>query len=214
MADMLLLLPCSHFIAEKGGSPPRSSVTTDGRGRGGRDNETATLCSAQQKASPASTEALQMLVATFGLSSGVQGGGYGMASTKFIDPEKHVSYKLGHGTASRWRLVDDGLNLATICITPDCPAFRQYVYVPVGVGHFNIIEKIITVECPICHQQAEDASNMGFRRAKFVITGIKENREKVKVEGQTNEGEYYTFDSTGSCQWLVLKAEVEIIQQK
>jgi hypothetical protein len=112
-----------------------------------------------------------------------------------------------------YRRVISGLNIQGECRNETCQANRKVVYIPRGMGDFNIAKEKHQSRCPACEQKIpfEAVNNLGFWNCKYQIDGKRadlppstEDTEKPK-EGIAELERYTTFQAGKDCAWEYLE---------
>ena len=95
-----------------------------------------------------------------------------------------------------YRRVDYGLNVQAVCSNPNCKAYNDCIYCPLGfVCSYNIIKNLDQIKCPACKEEVYP-KNFGFLNCKYKAeyTIYKDNSKmEGEVEGEAGE-KYKTFD--------------------
>lgn len=85
--------------------------------------------------------------------------------------------------APAYRETSDGLNLFVYCMNPHCEIAFDYYIVVKGYGHFDIMEEITGIKCPICYSVKKDLRNIGFVKSKWKYKGLLKNKKDSRIEG-------------------------------
>lgn len=113
-------------------------------------------------------------------------------------------------TGPEYRTVQPGLSFRSKCKTEGCVANGDVIDVNRGFGHFTINRVAMTLECPICKNRAEPATNCGFYRAQWVFTGILwPSGEEKEIKGKTMTEEFYTWKEDDNTDWAFLEVQVD-----
>lgn len=75
----------------------------------------------------------------------------------------------------RWKTVTIGLNLMATCSTNTCEAFKQIVYIPMGLGTFDMMTVSSRATCPQCKNPFENLQKIKwcFWNCLYAGTGRK-----------------------------------------
>lgn len=111
-------------------------------------------------------------------------------------------------SAPDFRRIKTGLNLRGICITKECKAENQTIWIQKGIGTFNICEEIYESKCPQCNKTAGKIDNLGFYNCLYSVKGLQTEPELIRVEQNdivANDKRFTTFFSTGAlARWATL----------
>lgn len=124
-----------------------------------------------------------------------------------LETKKRVNFS---SDAPFYRRVCQGLNLQGSCKTPTCDAFKKVVFIPKGLGNFNIAKEVCRAPCPACDKTLghTDVNNIGFWNCKYTIDGSREGKEVLKTDIAGRE-HYTTFKTGNEVTWNYLEVKVE-----
>lgn len=98
-------------------------------------------------------------------------------------------------TAPKWRLVKKGLNLCGKCVTPGCDAQNKQIWIPYGIGVFNINKLVHISKCPCCQKEASEVDNIGYYCCNVEFFGKVKGASECfrKVDTQNDDSCIKTF---------------------
>ena len=144
--------------------------------------------------------------------------GGGIASLKLADISKEKIKYLKFGkTGSKYRYVDEGLNIFGICNYPKCEAHKkEVIYIPKKMVlednkffKYSVNNEIKNIVCPVCNKIIKPKT-IGFYRCEYQIKGEKiENGDLVKYDSKPKETkddkfEYFDPEENGEADWTEL----------
>ena len=127
-------------------------------------------------------------------------GGFGGFQIVDISQNK-VKYIPFSKSAPKYRIVDNGLNIKSICKNPSCEANGQVIFIIIGfVEEWDLFQNMKNIKCPICTKKVVP-KNFGFSRCKYIIKYTKvENDEPIddEVKNETTGDKFQLFDEDES----------------
>jgi len=119
-----------------------------------------------------------------------------------LQTERFIQFS---STAPAYRRVVRGASLHGTCQQAGCAAQNKEVCVPLGMGTFNIPEKIYEAPCPSCDHNldADTVKNIGFWDCDYTIKGVRE-KKPVEENSTAPHDKYKTFQPNEESTWQFL----------
>lgn len=138
----------------------------------------------------------------------LRGGGGSSIGFNFSDLERRRI--IDFGSAPKWRLVIQGMNLEGKCTNDSCEANKKRVWIQKGIGKFDIAREIFEAKCPSCNQKASEVNTVGFWDCRYVIDGAQSEpiEKKVNQEDMAPKEQFLTF-LPNQVKWSFLTIETQ-----
>lgn len=144
---------------------------------------------------------------------------FGIAGVSFNSLEETRSIQFSKEAPS-YRRVVQGLNLQGQCQNRVCEAYQKVIYMPMGIGDFNIFHQMRHTTCPACAEEVGDKNidNLGFWNCRYQIEGssIQEDSKKPQEINQTataHAQHYTTFKPGKNVVWTYLQVTTTCIKK-
>jgi hypothetical protein len=135
-------------------------------------------------------------------------GGGGLSMLTFNDMRNQVKIGFSH-RAPAWRTVEYGISWLAICNHHECVAYKREVICNAGFGVFDVKAESVRNRCPMCKLNVINLKNCGFLKAKWRFLGHMEDGVERRGNGEADDQEYTTFNSSEEEEWRDLLIEVE-----
>ena len=149
------------------------------------------------------------------LTDGALELGGGFSRFDYVSPDTPIMEPIAY-TGAQWHIVRKGLNLKAECTTEKCQAFQKTIYIPKGMGTFNMAEHCCEIICPACNESStKDATNCGFMDCTYSITGKTEDgsrfeqKEKIAPKEALLTFEKVVDGKSNMAKWKFLKIVTE-----
>ena len=119
--------------------------------------------------------------------------------------------KRNFGKGKNWNKIIKGLNIEGTCNNDNCVAYNHKVDCQIGLGDFNVLEKLDEIKCPMCHDII-DLNTCSFCECQYQIegkltkTGKAKDIETIRTEWKKVEKDYDYYDpiKSGTVTWTRL----------